>query len=337
MERTLLYYPAIFIQNQQWIRQSILYWDSIGSIIPTGMERYLAKSHDFQILLNQGLYKIYNLENYVQTNNKVETEFEAILENSRFIESLPNEDRYSSWIYENKLSLELITKLINKSIVRQKDYRVYLRPVIASLYMALLAKHMANDDVNSITTPSTDDINFLPFAFPSVGDENTMSVMNLSLYNVLPIPAEGTSLMNIIKFKERRKDELLQFRQLIYSHQDKIKQLKDPSEVRDLNSRFAEQIQFEVSNLGKALKSDDIHFFFGTLRNILAIETPAMIVAYGMQFPDPIKFKMAIAGAVVSGAISLGEYFLSAQNKENEQLAKNSFTYLLQAKEEGII
>lgn len=337
MERTLLYYPAIFIQNQQWIRQSILYWDSIGSIIPEGMERYLAKSHDFQILLNQGLYKIYNPENYVQSNNKVETEFEATLENSRFIESLPNEDRYSSWIYQNKLSLELITKLINKSTVHQKDYRVYLRPVIASLYMSLLAKHMANDDVNSITTPSTDDINFLPFAFPSVGDENTMSVMNLSLYNVLPIPAEGTSLINIIKFKERRKDELLQFRQRIYEHQDKLKQLENLLEVRDLNSRFAEQIQGEVSNLGKALKGDDIHFLFGSLKNILAIETPAMLVAYGMQFPDPIKIQIAVAGAVISGAISLGEYFLASQNKENERLAKNSYTYLLHAREEGII
>lgn len=336
MERTLLYYPAIFIRNQQWIRQSILYWDSIGSIIPKGMERHLAKSHDFQILLNQGLYKIYHPENYVQTN-KVETEFEATLENSRFIESLPNEDRYNSWIYENKLPLELLTKLINKSTVRQKDYRVYLRPVIASLYMSLLAKHMANDDVNSITTPSTDDINFLPFAFPSVSDENTMNVMNLSLYNVLPIPAEGTSLINIIKFKERRKDELLHFRQTIYEHQDKIKQAKEVDQIRDLNNRFAEQIQLEVSNLSKAFKGDGIRFILGTLKNILAIETPALITAFAMQVPDPIKVNLSIAGAAIAGTISIGEYYLDVRNQKNERLAQNSFSYLFYAKEEGII
>lgn len=337
MERTLLYYPAIFIQNQQWIRQSILYWDSIGSIIPTGMERYLAKSQDFQILLNQGLYKIYNLENYVQTNNKVETEFEAILENSRLIESLPNEDRYSSWIYENKLPLELITKLRNKSTVRQKDYRVYLRPVIASLYMSLLAKHMANDDMNSITTPSTDDINFLTFAFPSVDNENTMSVMNLSLYNVLPVPAEGTSLIKIIKFKEQRKDELLHFRQTIYEHQDKIKQAKEVDEVRDLNNRFGEQIQLEVSNLGKAFKGDGIRFVLGTLKNILAIETPALIAAFTLQVPDPVKINLSIVGAAVAGTISLSEYLLDVRNRKNERLTQNSYTYLLQARQEGII
>jgi len=337
MERTLLYYPAIVIQNIQWIRQSILYWDSIGSIVPRGMERFLRDSDDTQILMDQGLYKIYQPDAYVQTNERLAREFEIALEDKPFIESLPWEDRYNGWIYEKKFTPDLIENLEQRSIAIRRGNKVYMPQSIVSLYMSLLAKHMANDDVNAITTPSTDDTDSLPFAFPSIDGEDRMNVMNLSLHNVLPVPAEDTSLINIIKFKQRRKDELLQFRQTIYEHQDKIKQLKDPRGVRDLNSRFAEQIQFEVSNLGKVLKSDDIRFFFGSLRNILAIETPAMIVAYGMQFPDPIKIQMAIAGAVVSGAISLGEYFLAAQNKENEQLAKNSYTYLLHASEEGII
>jgi|SRR5688572_7135804 len=337
MQRTLLYYPSIVIDNPQWIRQSILYWDAIGSIVPRGMERFLSDSNDTQILMDKGLYKIYHPDIYVQTNERLAGEFEVTLEDEAFIATLPKEDRFNGWIYQEKITPDLIEYLTWRLIAKRRGDKVYMPQSIVSLYMSLLAKHMANDDVNAITTPSTDDTNSLPFAFPNIGGENSINVMNLSLHNALPFPAEGTSLINIIKFKERRKDELLQFRQAIYEHQDTLKQLKDPLEVRDLNSRFAEQIQVEVSNLGKALMSDDIHFLFGSLRNILAIETPAMIVAYGMQFPDPVKIKMAIAGAVVSGAISLGEYFLAAQNKENEQLAKNSFTYLLYAKKEGII
>ena len=337
MQRTLLYYPSIVINNPQWIRQSILYWDAIGSIVPSGMERFLKDSDDTQILMDQGLYKIYRPDAYVQTNERLARELETALDDKRFTKSLPKEDRYNGWIYSYKFAPDLIENLVKRSIAKRISDKVYLSHSIASLYMSLLAKHMANDDVNAITTPSTDDTDSLRFAFPSIGGEKSMNVMNLSLHNVLPVPAEGTRLINIIKFKQRRKDELLQFRQTIYEHQDKIKQLQDPGEVRDLNSRFAEQIQIEVSNLGKALKSDNIHFFFGSLKSLLYIQAAPMIVAYALQFPDPIKLKMSVAGAVISAAISFGEYFLTAQNKENERLAKDAYTYVLLAKEEGII
>jgi len=32
--KTALYYPQMVIPNKQWIRQALLYWDDIGSIVP---------------------------------------------------------------------------------------------------------------------------------------------------------------------------------------------------------------------------------------------------------------------------------------------------------------
>jgi len=338
MNRVLLYYPGMFIQDKQWLSQSILYWDAVGSIIPEEYVDGLMYVKETKPLLDRGLYKIYKPDEYVTKNQKLADEFENLIET--YLTQQPKTELARtniSWIFETKMTRELADKLIEKSVLIRNRNRFYMSPRNTITYMSLLAKHMANDDLESITTPSTGHAVYSRLLFPEMRAENSVAVGNLSLQNVLPVPVENVPIVDILKFKERRKDELLQFRQTIYEHQDKLKQVQDPSEIRDLNSRFGEKIQIEISNLGKAFKGDDIQFFFGSLKNLLAIETPALIAAYAMQFPDPVKVNMSIAGAVVSGAISLGEYFLDSRNKENERLAQNSFSYLFYAKEEGII
>ena len=34
ISQTILYYPYINIKNEQWIRNALLYWDNISSIVP---------------------------------------------------------------------------------------------------------------------------------------------------------------------------------------------------------------------------------------------------------------------------------------------------------------
>lgn len=34
MPQTILYYPNINIDNGQWLRNALLYWDNISSIVP---------------------------------------------------------------------------------------------------------------------------------------------------------------------------------------------------------------------------------------------------------------------------------------------------------------
>lgn len=299
------------------------------------IEEVIGHSHEMQILKDEGVYKPFYPDLLVERNPKLADEFvSTIKEQGNLVRLLESNDR--SWVYAYKMYKGLIRRLVDESIATQKEDKVHMDRNYVLLYMSLLAKYMANLNSESVMTPSTDNDDYLALAYPSVAN-NRLQGLSLDISGFLPTPTENVRLNDILKFKERRKDELLQFRQSIYNHQDKIKQAKDVGEIRDLNSRFAEQIQIEVSNLGKAFKGDDIHFFFGSLKNLLAIETPALIAAYAMQFPDPVKLNISIAGAVISGAISLGEYFLDSRNKENERLAQNSFSYLFHAQQEGII
>jgi len=38
--RSVLYYPTITIPPGSWLRNAVLYWDSVGSIVPRSFDDY---------------------------------------------------------------------------------------------------------------------------------------------------------------------------------------------------------------------------------------------------------------------------------------------------------
>jgi len=343
MDRTLLYYPTIVIRNDQWIRQSILYWDSIGSIVPHGMEGSLHESYDIEILQREGLYRIYRPDDYVQKSENLAREFDEFVADELLVNSLPwgapgQEYRQRrGWVYESKMYPEIISKLVDRSIAKRKGNKVEMPYRVAVMYMSLLAKHMANDDTEAITTPSTDDDTNIRFLYPNHEDGNRISVANILLHNVLPVPIKNVQVAEIIKFKTKRKDELTNFREIISGYENKLKQVSEPREIRELSAEFIEKLQLEVNNLSKAFHGDKIQFTFGSLRNLLAFQTPVVISALMTGLPSKFQFPLSIVGATVAGAISLGEWTLDVRNKQLDRLAQNKFAYIYLAQKEGLL
>src|SRR5690242_17951955 len=58
-KRRILYYPTINIPSGQWLRQAILYWDEIASIVPKDSQGHilLNLSPDVQFLKDEGEFK----------------------------------------------------------------------------------------------------------------------------------------------------------------------------------------------------------------------------------------------------------------------------------------
>lgn len=54
MAQSILYYPKIDIQDGAWLRNAILYWDEVSSIVP--YEEYDNLSVELQYLKNLGVY-----------------------------------------------------------------------------------------------------------------------------------------------------------------------------------------------------------------------------------------------------------------------------------------
>ena len=55
MAQTILYYPTINIQDSAWLRNAILYWDEVSSIVP--YENYPDFSPELLYLQELGVYK----------------------------------------------------------------------------------------------------------------------------------------------------------------------------------------------------------------------------------------------------------------------------------------
>ena len=55
MAQTILYYPKINIQDGTWLRNAILYWDEVSSIVP--YENYPDFSPELLYLQELGVYK----------------------------------------------------------------------------------------------------------------------------------------------------------------------------------------------------------------------------------------------------------------------------------------
>lgn len=55
MAQTILYYPTINIQNSAWLRNAVLYWDEVSSIVP--YEDYPNFSPEVLFLQRLGVYK----------------------------------------------------------------------------------------------------------------------------------------------------------------------------------------------------------------------------------------------------------------------------------------
>ncbi len=54
MAQTILYYPTINIQDGAWLRNAILYWDEVSSIVPH--ENYPDFSPELLYLQKSGVY-----------------------------------------------------------------------------------------------------------------------------------------------------------------------------------------------------------------------------------------------------------------------------------------
>lgn len=132
MAQTILYYPTINIQDGTWLRNAILYWDEVSSIVP--YENYPDFSPELLYLQELGVYKaVYprNLffsefaEDFCNSIVKRISAYELRTtnngtQNSR-VRILVKSLHLQSKQVHHYLTLELATSIIETRLVQQKQ------------------------------------------------------------------------------------------------------------------------------------------------------------------------------------------------------------------------
>lgn len=355
-----LYYPTIDIQNADWLKTAILFWDSISTIVPESLSTPY-KQYDTQYLYDIGFL----CPLYVNSNDKsvvgIEEDILNLFGSSEFVQTIcsPQATRYGgiwdckmsyrvkeylnyfhdSGIYSDKMSWRIQREIqkIGRHLSKQEVY--YFDEEFAYIYMIALANKLCEDHSLGMVT---DDI-------PCFNLGNTMKYGNQTrmrpndyfrnrrprdhqleqgmllnfIISGLSISSD-TTLTDIVSFKEHHIDELKRFRTQLTKLTQNFAVDKPiailQQEIKDL---YDNEFLPALNDFKAALKGSKIKWFTETCLKVSLLSASATGVPMAL-LGLPVE-QALFAGMGVSVIASAVSY-----NVDKERyLRENPYLYLL--------
>lgn len=353
--RTALYYPYIAIENRRWIRQAVLYWDEVGSIVPEQVwhEHPYFENEEAEInqLREAGFYRpFFPDELRRKGGSRLQNEF-----NKEFFERLDYFNQCYNYqdtgelcrMYESKeMQVHLFDELEKRRLATRKPPRefsmsgsyqpfIWVEKTTSDIYMSLLAEYLAKNDRKCITTPYTDQPQSMNYVYssldPSVGQNSAQILFD----RVLPVPAEHVSLDRIIEFREDNRTELLNFRKLIDSFQTGMQLNSDPKSLQNFSVQCQEDIELGVRQLKDNLREHGIETCWGTLGALFCVTLPnwfETLLNAGFNSTGNGNYILCAIGGFAAGAgICIGAYQAKQHRRRNRMLHESLYSYVYYA------
>lgn len=153
--------------------------------------------------------------------------------------------------------------------------------------------------------------------------------MEISLYEMLPVPSEETSLNDIIEFKSKRQDELIAFR----SHLDDIYQkvLSAPDFDR---ARVTEvtRLQQSIDALYKTMAESKIKTLFTSLKSTVGGMDGIVGAVAGAAAAPYVSLSPNVAGATAAGLVIAAKMYA-----QSAAANKGELTFLKSLKKQGLV
>lgn len=155
--------------------------------------------------------------------------------------------------------------------------------------------------------------------------------LEVDLYRCLPVPTLNVSLEDILKFKEQRKDELLEFRELV---DNLYLETINSGDVERARIKNIELLQRKIVELDRVMNESKISRFLGSIKIEIdftqALKNTLGAIITGKAF----GFPLAISGAIgfTSSFIKLNSEFTLAPKELPADL--KDFAYLYYAHKE---
>lgn len=351
-KRTILYYPTISIPDTSWLRQALLYWDEIGSIVPQmGNETLLLLTPEIEYLRAEGVFRPFNPETLIKRPDgwevlqEFEKEFKDIIKTDSFQRLIGHQKKLNSLVHHDKVGGELFDDFLQAeglAATNSNDPEWYLfEEKTALLYMSLLAKYLSDIDIQ-VTFPGTDRPEYEGLIFKTSSMHQGFSCLDTRFNNVLPIPREDIALSDILHFKSKRHAELLSFRALLDEFQQSLSKSEDVRQIKDVLLKFKDKLEKGVSDLDALLRDSSISTLVGTLKTIVNVKSPTLIGAIGVSAGYVTKIaelpiEWTVAGLGTMGLVEIGSHLIHKRNEKRATLRGSGFAYLYRASTEGLL
>jgi hypothetical protein len=365
MKRNLLYYPTINIPKNAWLKSALLYWDEVSSIVPSDYNGNLLLDldRDLEYLIDIEVFRPIKPETliFAQDNweefEKFQNEFKEVVIGKLFqtrlerqrrsvasrIHSSKIQDLRTARVHSNKTSNGLFYFLEEKGLAKREDGNdwVQFEQNTALLYMSLLAKYLADID-SEHTSIGTDNAVYENFNFQKANKTNGFPVASLALKNILPSPKNNVSIEKIIKFKEKRKDNLKHFNLKLSEFQQKASKSESNSELKETAINFQDELIKGVNDLVQVLEDSKIETTLKTVKTLINLKSPTLVASTGAIINNSNNFlnlpiELTTIGIGIMGGIELSTKYVELRNKNRADLRNSPFSYLYHARNSGII
>lgn len=347
-----LFYPTIDIRNEEWLKNAVLFWDEINTIVPSSIiDPY--QQQTTQYLAHEGILKALTVNpddlfikeltadtlNYLNTNEGFQLLTQGQGRNSVIHpDKLPRDISRLFDIHPEKLPYEIQHQL-RRSITRDGFFRVDSN--FAIFYMTLLANKICDQKSialltdNSLTSNLSDLVRLdnqiaikgRDYNFDYSGKNERYIHLAQGLLTNLVIQGikvtNASSLEDIVKFKSQHQDELGLFRTNIAKlTKDIPKGTSFEALQQQVEDIYNDEFLPAYRNFKKSLNSAGIKWTSDNLMRIAVFSIPATAVPYAIGLSTP---QALLAGAGISIISSLVSYNV----EKKEKLRSNPYSYLL--------
>lgn len=346
---TILYYPLISIRTGIWLRQALLYWDQIGSIVPQNYEdeALLPYTPDMEYLKAEGEFRPFRPDALLGQNWDVLHDFDDdVLQKIAagplvLSSSVPFAPKFDFPIHRDKISHHVFDLLEQEGLAvckRSDPDWYYCERRFALSYMSLLAKHLAEVDSDS-TVPSTNFPAYEKLNFQARPGMDLFICLKARFRDILPVPRRDVPLADILEFKRRRRDQLLAFRQQISATETTLSRCKSEAEVTEVLQGEKTRIESGLLDLASVLADAKMPTVLGTFEALTKAALPAsvaplLVIAGKAASIATVPISVALFGSVTTGAISISKYLVDRRNEQRATMRNSPFAYLHAAKYE---
>jgi hypothetical protein len=361
LDKTALYYPEIAIPSGGWIRQALLYFDSIASIVPASIQLWTARqlelfakrgepvpasiatiSNDLDLLTKEKQYRPISPDGFIEIDS-----FERSIFQDEFLSNLLSNSFQrglgvkAAWIFDagvhiNKMPPDLLDLLIGEGYAERTDDPDWfnLERSTALLYMSLLAKYLARADYYD-TVPCTSGAHsaYNDVVFREDKTIGAAAVAGVLFKNILPCPAEHTPLNEIMRFKEKRKSELRAFRSRVADLERDISTAHSIEEIKSVVQRFGEERDSALEDLNTSFWEQFRDGALQSSRALIRLSSPTVwltgaAIANHLTATTQLAPATTAIGLATVGTIEVGVLSITGAIQRRQTFKDSAFSYV---------
>lgn len=340
MAQTILYYPEINIPDGVWLRNAILYWDNVSSIVP--YVGYDNLSPELLYLQSLGIYTPMYPQRLLYSEY-ADDFCDAII---RRIQSCSTAGKRADndcvRVHKHKMTAYIIYEIIHREKVHpdlkqyftnqmalqdsDDDDWLYIDRDIAGIYMKTLAEYSIKSSDEDIVL-GTRTVRDNQKIYQHTSRSHRTQCCQLNLERCFPQPSMEVGYEQILDFKEKRADELREFQQKIRELERNIYQSSSFEEMKFHQSSFIESWENCSNDYKKALSDARITFTLGSFCAFVA--APFMSSIFPQKYCELIQNGAAL--------LQIGMNYVNYKDSIHPNNADAGFSYILSGQREGIM